>query len=142
MDRLRALIEQIGDLFRRRRASAELDEEMRHHIEMEVRANIRAGMTPGEARRRALVSFGGTDWYAERVREEWWGGWIEDLIRDLRFGARSLRLRPTFTVAAVVTLSLGIGMTTTMFALVDSARSLGRRQKASSIWSSGATTDA
>jgi predicted permease len=120
MDRLRALMEQLRNLFRRRHAAAELDEEMRFHLEMEEHANLRKGMTPEEARRQAVISFGGEDWFAERVRDVWWGAWIEDLMRDLRFGARNLRRRPAFAVAAVVTLSVGIGMTTTMFALVDS----------------------
>jgi len=97
----------------------ELDEELRFHLDMEIQANLREGLSPREARRRALVALGGKDWTAERVREERGGRWLEDLARDLRFGLRSLRKRPVFALAAILTLALGIGMTTTMFALVD-----------------------
>lgn len=119
MDRLRAIVEQIVALFRGDRVRAELDEELRHHLEMEIRANVEAGMTPRDARRKALLAFGGTDWFSERVRDERWGRVLEDLARDIHFGLRNLRRRLAFTSAAVVTLSLGIGMTTTMFVLVD-----------------------
>jgi len=119
MDRLRAIIEQIRALFRGRRVDAELNEELQHHLELETRANLAAGMTPREARRQAMLAFGGVDQVAERVREGRWGHVLEDLARDIRFGVRSLRKRMVFTSTAVVTLSLGIGMTTTMFVLVD-----------------------
>ncbi len=119
MDRLRAIVEQIVALFRGDRVRTELDEELRHHLEMEIRANVEAGMTPRDARRKALLAFGGTDWFSERVRDERWGRVLEDLARDIHFGLRNLRRRLAFTSAAVVTLSLGIGMTTTMFVLVD-----------------------
>jgi len=119
VDKMRAMAEQIAALFRGRREAAELDEELQHHLELEIASNIRRGMTAQEARRQALLVFGGTDWFTERVREERWGRVLEDLGRDIRFGLRNLRKRPAFTTAAVVTLSLGIGMTTTMFVLVD-----------------------
>ena len=87
---------------------------------MEIEANLRAGMSPAEARKKARIAFGSGDWYAERVREERGGALVDDTLRDIRMGFRNLRKRPVFAFAGVLTLSLGIGMTTTMFTLVES----------------------
>ncbi|MFC1791274.1 ABC transporter permease, partial [Gemmatimonadota bacterium] len=119
MDRLRAHIEQMLAFFRKERVEAEMDEEMQFHLEKEVESNLQAGMNPEEARRQALLAFGGTDWNKERIRDERGGRLLEDVIRDLRFGLRNLRKRPVFALAAILTLSVGIGMTATMFTLVD-----------------------
>jgi len=100
--------------------ASEQEDEFRFHLAMETEANLRKGMSPEEARRKALADFGGVDWHAERVREVRGGALWEDLVRDIRFGLRNLRKRPVFALAAILTLSLGIGMTTTMFTLVDS----------------------
>lgn len=119
MDRLRALLHAVLALFRRRRTDAELDEEIAFHLARETEANLRAGMSPAEARRRALLAFGSTDWHKERVREErGWHPW-DEAARDLRVALRNLGRRPLFAAAAILTLSLGIGMTTAMFAVVD-----------------------
>ncbi|MFC1661866.1 ABC transporter permease, partial [Gemmatimonadota bacterium] len=119
MDKLRALVDQLKDLFRKKRLEAELKEEIDFHLEMEIQSNLQAGMSPTEARKRAFVAFGCRDWHTERVREERRSTPLEDLGRDLRFGLRGLRRRPVFALAAILTLSVGIGMTTTMFTLVD-----------------------
>ena len=119
MDRLRALANQLLDLFRKSRFEAELEEELDFHLEKEIQSNLQAGMSPAEARRRALAAFGSRDWHTERVREERRGVLLEDLGRDFRFGFRGMRKRPVFALAAILTLSVGMGMTTTMFTLVD-----------------------
>ena len=120
MSWLRSLVGRMTAVLRRGRPDSELDEEMEHHLEMEIEANLRAGMSEAEARRRALVVFGATEWYKERVREGRVTWQLENLGRDLRFGLRTLRKRRAFAVSAIVTLGVGIGMTTTMFSVVTS----------------------
>jgi predicted permease len=119
-ERIRSLVRLTRALLGCGREAAEQEDEFRFHLAMETEANLRKGMSPEEARRKALLAFGSQDWHTERVREARRGTLFEDLVRDLRFGLRNLRKRPVFALAAVLTLSLGIGMTTTMFTLVDS----------------------
>ena len=109
MDRLRSLVDGLLGILRRGRERAELDEEMRFHLRMATEENIRAGMSPREARRRARIQFGAQDWHAERVREERGGVFLEDFLRDVRFGLRGLRKRPVFalTACAVAVFPLG-----------------------------------
>ena len=120
MSPIRSLVEWIRSLLGGSRTDSELREEFEHHVEMEIEANLRAGMSPAEARKKARIAFGSGDWYAERVREERGGALVDDTLRDIRMGFRNLRKRPVFAFAGVLTLSLGIGMTTTMFTLVES----------------------
>lgn len=110
--RLRALI-------RRDAADRELAEEIQHHIALETEKNVRCGMSPTEARRAALVQFGGV----QRVREEHRDirrlRWIEDFATDARFALRSLRRTPGLAGAAVITLTLGIAANVAIFSAVN-----------------------
>jgi putative ABC transport system permease protein len=96
-----------------------LSDEIRFHIELETEKNLRLGMTPEEARRRALAEFGGV----QRVREEHRDvrplRWLEDAVADARFALRSLRRSPSLGVAAILTLALGIGANVAIFSAVN-----------------------
>ena len=99
-----------------------LTDEIRFHIERQTEKNVRAGMAPAEARRAALLTFGGVERARESARDELRRGPAERLRgwwRDLRIGARTLRRAPAFTMTAVVTMGLGIGAASAMFSVYD-----------------------
>ena len=104
---------------RRDAVEHDLDKEMRFHLEMEIEKNIRDGMDGAQARRRALVSFGGVQAHKEAVRDERGTRVLEDLAADFRYGIRSLRRRRGFAIIAVLTVALGIGATTAVFGLAN-----------------------
>ncbi|HUB77585.1 MAG TPA: ABC transporter permease [Bryobacteraceae bacterium] len=110
--RLRALV-------RHGRAESELDEELRFHMEMEARKAQAGGLSQDEARRNARVQFGGVDQVREDCRDARGLTFLENLARDLRFGARVLRKTPGFTAIAVLSLAIGIGANTAVFTLLD-----------------------
>jgi putative ABC transport system permease protein len=95
----------------------ELDEKMRFHIEREVERNLVAGMSPVEARAAARRAFGNQPAVKEAARHAFGARLIHDLVADVRHAARMLRVRSTFTLAAALTLALGIGATTAIFSI-------------------------
>ena len=97
----------------------ELDEEIQYHIDRQTEKNIRLGMTPVEARRYAIVKFGGVERAKEAVRDESRAVIVEDFGRDLRYGLRTLLRSPGFALIAILTLGLGIGAATSVFSVVQ-----------------------
>ncbi len=116
---LKETLNRIRSLFRKAPLDRELKEEMASHLEMAVEENIKRGMSVQEARRRALVTFGGVQQSIELHRESRGIPWLEVLFQDLRFTFRTLRRDYAFTAIAVVILALGIAANVSVFSVVN-----------------------
>lgn len=100
------------------RDEARLREEIEEHVAMEMEENIRKGMDVVEARRQAMVKFGGVETMKEEYRDMRGLPFLETLIADTQHALRRLKKSPSFTVTTILTLALGIGATTSIFTLV------------------------
>ena len=104
---------------RRKRMLAELDQDIRNHLERETQDNIDRGMSPEDARYAALHKFGNVTRVKEETWKVWNPVWLEQLLQDVRFGIRTLLRSPGLTVAAVMAIALGIGINVGIFSVLN-----------------------
>ena len=109
----------LRNLLRRGQVERDLDAELRAHLDLVIEDKLRSGVAPQEARRLALAELQGLEQIKERVRDVRAGSMLEQMWRDLGYGLRLARRNRGFTVAAVLTLALGIGAATATFTIVD-----------------------
>ena len=96
-----------------------LDQDIRDHLEREIQDNIERGMSPEEAQYAALRKFGNITRVKEDTREVWSVVWLEQLLQDARIGVRMLWKSPELTVAAVLAITLGVGMNVGIFSILN-----------------------
>ena len=118
MKPLRRFLSRLTSWARSARDEERLRAEIAEHIALQTADNLRAGMPPAEARRQAMLRFGGVEAIKEEYREQRTLPFLETLVQDSRHAVRRLRKAPAFTVTTVMTLALGIGATTSIFTLV------------------------
>jgi putative ABC transport system permease protein len=102
-----------------RNKRGELDEELEFHLEQAIASRIAAGVGATEARRQALIEFGGIEPTRDQCERQRPGWWISTVIQDVRYALRGFRRNPLFTISVLLTLALGIGATTAVFSVVD-----------------------
>jgi predicted permease len=118
MDWIHILVSRYAALFCSKKLDAELDEELRAHIDLAIEENRKSGMNEQQARTAALRAFGGVTQIRETYRVQRGLPWLEEVDRDIRFAVRQLKRSPGFALTSILTLALGIGAVTSVFSVV------------------------
>jgi macrolide transport system ATP-binding/permease protein len=121
MRKLRALLIRLRDLLSFHRGEDDFAAELESHVAMHTEDGIRAGLSPEEARRQAMIRLGGAEQTRQAYRERRGLPWLETFWQDIRFAARMLAKSPGFTAVAVLTLAFGIGVNSTVFTVAEAA---------------------
>lgn len=119
MSPLASLRNLLRNLFSTSALDKDLHEEVHSHLKMLTEEKMRAGLSSPEAQRAAHIELGGVEQLKEQVREQRLGSWLQSVIFDCRFALRQLRKSPAFSIVAVLTLALGIGVNATVFTLIN-----------------------
>ena len=119
MSWLHALRERARNLFDADQRDRETDEEIQHHLELEIQRHVERGHAPDDARGIALARFGRPEWVRQATRDARGAQPMENAVQDVGWAVRSLRKNAGFTTLALLTLALGIGATTAAFSVLD-----------------------